>query len=77
MFIHDENNSRRFQKTPPKIELRGLQGGRPHLQAGQPSGAICQPLHSMSVLHRLKDHIYAVDLSQFDPRVRIDATTYI
>ena len=44
--------------------------GQPHLQAGQPMGSTWQPLVAMSVLHRLKNCIYVVLLSRFDPRVQ-------
>jgi hypothetical protein len=36
--------------------------------ASQPMGPTCQPLHATSVLHYLKDCIFAVYSSQFDPR---------
>ena len=42
---------------------------RLHLQAGWSVGPTCWPLLATSVLHHLKDHIYAVLLGQFDPRV--------
>ena len=44
--------------------------GRPHLQATRPPGPTCQPLLATSVIHRLKDYIYIVLLSWFDPRVQ-------
>jgi hypothetical protein len=44
--------------------------GRPYLQAGRPVGPTCWPLLAVPVLHRLKDQIYVVLLSWFDPRVR-------
>jgi hypothetical protein len=40
-----------------------------HLQAGWPMGPTCHPLFRMTVLHCLKDQIYAIVLSQFDLRV--------
>jgi hypothetical protein len=43
--------------------------GQPHCQASRPMGPPCQSPVAMSVLHRLKNHIYAILLSQFDPRV--------
>ena len=55
-----------------EAEGRRLLGGgtRPHLQAACPPRPTGQSLFSTSVLHRLKDCIYAVYSSQFDQRVQ-------
>ena len=42
----------------------------PHCQDSQPVGPPYQPPVAMSILHRLKDHIYAIHLSLFDSRVQ-------
>ena len=42
---------------------------RLHLQADQPVGPMGQPLLATSVSHRLKDRIYVIYSSWFDPRV--------
>jgi hypothetical protein len=55
-------DSRRHQRTPHRGRGRGA--------AGQPKRLTGQPLLVMSVLYRLKDCIYAVLLSRFDPRVQ-------
>ena len=39
--------------------------GQPHCQASWPVGPPYQPPVAMSVLHHLKDHIYAIHLSRF------------
>jgi hypothetical protein len=45
-------------------------GHRSHLQANQSVGPSINLRVAMSVLHRLKDRIYAIHLSWFDPRVQ-------
>jgi hypothetical protein len=40
--------------------------GRPHCQVGRPVGPTISLRVAMSILHRLKDCIYAVDSSRFD-----------
>ena len=70
VLIHSENNPRRFQKTredtTPKRRAR-----RPAPPTGWPAprAHLSDPV-AMLVLHRLLDCIYAVLLSQFDPRVQ-------
>jgi len=44
--------------------------GQSHLKAGQSRGPISKPPFATSVLHSLKDCIYAVALNQFDPRAQ-------
>jgi hypothetical protein len=44
--------------------------GWPHCQAARACGSTCQPPLQRSVLHRLKDQIYAAVLSRFDLRVQ-------
>jgi hypothetical protein len=44
--------------------------GRPHLYAGRPMGPTNQSLLRTSVSHCLRDHIYAIYSSRFDPRVQ-------
>jgi hypothetical protein len=55
-------------EAEPKPLLGGA--GRSHMQADRPVGPTISLRIAMSVLHRLKDHIYAVHLSRFDPRVQ-------
>ena len=43
---------------------------QPHLQADRPPGPPASPLLRMSVLYHLRVCIYAILLSQFDPRVQ-------
>ena len=60
----------RWLSTEAEPESLISGAGRPHLQANQPMGPPCQPPIAMSVLHRLKDCIFAVYSSQFDPRAQ-------
>ena len=62
-----EQSRRKLIETHAQVLECGA--GRPHLQADQPMGPTWQPLLAMLVLHHLKDHIYTVLLSRFDPRV--------
>jgi hypothetical protein len=50
----------RRQHTATRNETLQGRAGRPHLQADRPMGPPCQPLLATSVLHRLKDQIYAI-----------------
>jgi hypothetical protein len=69
MFIHDETDLGRLQNTlegkTTATETDPLPCGPNH-----PVGPTGQPLLRMSVLHRLKDQIYAVAQGWFDPRVQ-------
>ena len=65
-------DSRRLRRLSTKAKLEPLPGGasRSHMQAIQSVGPAVSLCVAMSVLHRLKDHIYAIHLSRFDPRVQ-------
>jgi hypothetical protein len=67
-FIRDETDiedSRTIQKATHRRTSQVTDRG-----ADLPVGPTCQALLATSVLHRLKDHIYVVALSRFDPRVQ-------
>jgi hypothetical protein len=67
--IHDKNQLR---NTPEDSRRQTMEADPKRMTcgAGQPSGPTWQPLFVTSVLHRLKDCIYAVVLSRFDPRAK-------
>ena len=51
-------------------QLTKIHAQRLTFGAGRPSGTTYQCLLRMMVLHRLKDRIYAIYSSRFDPRVQ-------
>ena len=56
-----EDSRRRITKAEPEPLTSG---------AGQPMGSTWQPLVAMLVLHRLKDCIFVVYSSRFDPKAQ-------
>ena len=60
----------RRQPTMTEHERMTCGAGRPHLQTGRSMGPTVQCLLRMMVLHRLKDRIYTIYSSRFDPRVQ-------
>jgi hypothetical protein len=66
-------DSRGPQKVTPKADLRRLTCGAswPHLQASEPPSPTCQSLFATLILHHLVGCIYAITLSQFDPRAHV------
>jgi hypothetical protein len=63
-----EHSRRQLTKTHAQRLTCGA--SRPHLQVGRPMRPTCHALLVTSVVHRLKDQIYAVALSRFDPRAQ-------
>ena len=72
---HGVNNSRKVledtRRHQTEEDCEKLLGGadQPHLQAGWPMGPPVSLRLTTSVLHCLKDRIYTIYSSQFDPRV--------
>ena len=62
-----ENSRRLSTEAEPEPLICGT--GWSHMQAGRPVGPAVSLCVAMSVLYRLKDHIYTIHLSRFDPRV--------
>jgi hypothetical protein len=62
-------DSRRLSTEVEPKPLRG-RAGRSHMQVERSMGPAVSLRVAMSVLHSLKDHIYAIHLSRFDPRVQ-------
>ena len=58
----------RQQRGKTLEDYRRLSTEAEPVRAGRPVGPPCQPPVVMSVLHRLKDCIFTVYSSRFDPR---------
>ena len=73
---HAYLSRKQLQKVPrshaTEADMKRITGGaaRPHLQVGRPLGPPIGLRLAMSVLHCLKDYIYAIYSSRFDPRAQ-------
>ena len=63
-----ENSTRLSTEVEPEPLPCGI--GWSHLQVGRSMGLAMSLRVAMLILHRLKDHIYTIHLSRFDPRVQ-------